>query len=452
MMGLYTQSFSELPDSTSEQASRLEDAAKAALKHGDTQGAVSSLRSAVDADPKFVRAWLTLGQYLLVLGQPGSAMNAFQKAIDAKPDEPSAYKIYAATLTANSRFADAIAVWQSYIRLFPNDLEALQNLAATLTQAARNKEASQILESAVASNPRNPDLQMQLARSYLRAGDEGKADTAYHNFLGLDPRSKLLDRAAYDLALADNTPLVAVEIAKAAVHALEGDSTDLDLDSFSLGDEDVVTRLASYWATLGYVYQRVGDSENAQTFLLASWKLSQNGVAAAHLCELYLAQHKTQSALQMCQFAHNRLPAAADPIIYHLGDLLQQNDSRLEKLSPGSSKTVNMKTIDQVVAMRDSKLPRVFSGTATAEFYVLLEYDPQMPFFRVIGAKRLRGSEKLESAGKALTNLKFNFVSPDGNQVRVLRRGTIVCGDSTGCEFMLADTTGGGSIPVNVVH
>jgi Flp pilus assembly protein TadD len=448
MMNLYAQSFSELPDSSNQQASLLEDEAKTALRRGDPQGAISALRSAVEADPKFARAWVTLAQYLLITHQTNSALAAFEKAIAAKPDEAAIYKIYASALVANSRFADAIAVWQSYIKLVPDDWDALQNLAAALTQAARYREATQVLESAVMLSPRSPELQMQLARAYLRNGDNEKSDTAYRNFLDLAPKPELLNQAAYELALADKTPLIAIEIAKESVHVLEEDSTDMDLDTIGVEDEEMATRLASSWAVLGFIYQRLGKSDDAENYQLASWKLTQNGVAAAHLCQFYLDQHKAPSALQMCQFARNRLPAANDPLLYRTGTLLKENDARLEKLSPGSSNAINMKIVDHVLAMRDFKLPRVFTGTATADFYVLLEYNQQIGHFEVIDTRYIHGSEKLKSAGTALTKLNLNFVSPDGNSVRVLRRGTIVCGDTTICEFMLADATSGHSVPI----
>jgi hypothetical protein len=219
-------------------------------------------------------------------------------------------------------------------------------------------------------------------------------------------------------------------------------------DTIGVEDEEMATRLASSWAVLGFIYQRLGKSDDAENYQLASWKLTQNGVAAAHLCQIYLDQHKAPSALQMCQFARNRLPAANDPLLYRTGTLLKENDARLEKLSPGSSNAINMKIVDHVLAMRDFKLPRVFTGTATADFYVLLEYNQQIGHFEVIDTRYIHGYEKLKSAGTALTKLNLNFVSPDGNSVRVLRRGTIVCGDTTICEFMLADATSGHSVPI----
>ncbi len=106
--------------------------------------------------------------------------------------------------------------------------------------------------------------------------------------------------------------------------------------------------------------------------------------------------------------------------------------------SKNSPKTFNTETIDQVLAMRDFKLPPLFSGTATADFSVLLEFTPNSPQFKTIDVKFDNGSQKLKTVfSKALANLDFHLISPDNDRVRVLRRGKVICG--VGCEFMLDD-------------
>lgn len=449
---VFLSSLRDLPDSSNPEATRLEAEGRQAAGRQDIQTATSSLYRSVAADPKFVRAWLTLGELLMMLHQTDSGMEAFQKALAADPQAAAPRKLYGYSLATNFKFEEAVPVWQSYIKLVPDDGDGPGNLGLALLKLKRYNEAAGALESAVKLLPESAYYQSELAYAYLLSGNYEKADPAYRKLLDFHMTSEMLNQSAYQLALADKTPDVALDLARRAVEIAEDTSTEFDIDEVGPNDEDYVRKLASYWGTLGYVQQRLGKSADAEKYLLASWKLTQNGVAAAHLCELYLDQHKTQSALQMGRFAHNRLAMEKDPDLYHTAELIEQNNARLEKLSPGSSKTWNSQTIDQIADMRDFKLPRVFTGTATAEFLLLLDSDPESGAFKVKDVKYLSGSDKLKTVSSTLTKLNLHLTSPDNRPVRVLRRGTFICGAV--CEFMLPDANSSHSvtIPLKVLN
>ena len=186
----------------------------------------------------------------------------------------------------------------------------------------------------------------------------------------------------------------------------------MKIDSANLRDDDeaYARKLAAYWGALGLVQDRLGKLDEAEKNLNAAWRMTQDGVAAAHLCDLYDRQHKTQAAIQMCRFARNRLQMMEDPSISVVVALIAQNDAHLKRLSLYPSKSPSTDTIDEVIRMRDFKLPRVIPGTATAEFYVLLESDAVSGRFKVTGVKYLSGSEKLKSSGNMLNRL--NLISP----------------------------------------
>ncbi|HXX17648.1 MAG TPA: tetratricopeptide repeat protein [Candidatus Eremiobacteraceae bacterium] len=447
----FLDSIRDLPDSSNDDANHSVTEAWRAFGDDDLDSAISALRRALAADPKFVRAWVILGEFLLTEHQMDSGMDAYQKAITVNPNDPITRRLYAFALSDRSKFAEAASMWQAYTKLAPEDPDGFDRLGLTLIELKRYDDAVQALQMAVQLNPDMVDYQSHLATACFYSGKSEKADVAYEKIVGLNPPSTMLNRMAYDLTLGENTPPFAVDFAQKAVHSLEQDSMSIDLTTYPRGFETgPVLKLAAYWATLGRVQQRLGKLDDAEKNLLAAWELTQNGVAAAHLCELYLDQHKNQSALQMCRFARSRLPMEQDMSTYHTAELIQANKVRLEKLSPGSSKTYHMQTIDQLAAMRDFKLPRVLVATATAEFLVLFEYDPQTGCFKVVDSKYVSGSEKLKSAGKALAKLNPNFTSPDNNPVRVLRHGTVICGDTTGCEFMLPDATAGVTITLPV--
>jgi tetratricopeptide (TPR) repeat protein len=451
-MNVFLNTLSELPDSSNPEATRLEVEGRQAAGRQDVQTATSSLYRSVAVDPKFVRAWLTLGELLMMLHQTDPGMEAFQKALAADPQAAAPRKLYGYSLAANSKFEEAVPVWQSYVKLVPGDGDGPGNLGLSLLQLKRYSDAAHALEDAVKLLPESGYYQSKLASAYLLSGNYQKADSAYRKLLDFHISSEMLNESAYELALGDKTPDVALDLARKAVEIAEDTSTDFDIDEVGPNDEDYVLKLASYWGTLGYVHQRLGHPVEAEKYLFASWKLTQNAVAAAHLCELYLDQRKTQAALQMGHFAHNRLAMENDPGLYHTVELIEQNNARLEQMNPGSSKTIDMKTVDIIADMRDFKLPRVFTGTATAQFLLLLDYDPASASFKVQDVKYLNGSDKLKPFSSTLTKLNLHFTSPDNQPVSIFRRGTFIC--SAACEFMLPDATSSHSvsIPLKVIN
>src|SRR5258708_7649730 len=81
--------------------------------------------------------------------------------------------------------------------------------------------------------------------------------------------------------------------------------------------------------------------------------------------------------------------------------------------------------------MRTFKLPRIVSGTATAEVFVLLGPG------RKVEAKFISGSNSLKNIQSSLQSVNFNLEFPDDRPTRVLRRGIVGCYQYTGCSFVL---------------
>jgi len=444
-------SMRALPDSSNQEALRLETEAREALGRKDQQGAISSLYRAVAADPKFVRAWITLGGLLMVSRQADSGMDAFQKAIAVNPKEPITHKMFAFALMTGAKFKEAVPAWQDYIKLAPEDADGFSNLGSVFLQMQRYDEAAQALESAVKLNPERANYQWQLAAAYLRAGNDEKAMAALRRLLELNPGPELLNQAAFEMEKRDKLLSIALEYAVKAVRAEEEATTKFDSANLRAEDEGHTQKLSAYWSTLGWLQGRANKLDEAEKTLKAAWKLTQNGVAAARLCELYEREHKTQAAVQMCRFATYRLPLEEQPALYHVGELLIENNKRLEHLSPGAAKSPNtVSTSDEIFHMRNFKLPHLVPGTETGEFVVLLAFDPKTGNFKVQDVKYVSGSEKLKTFTRTLSSINFNLISPDGNPLQVVRLGTLGCYPLSGCQFVLLDSTPGQLVRLKV--
>src|SRR6266478_6187590 len=138
--------------------------------------------------------------------------------------------------------------------------------------------------------------------------------------------------------------------------------------------------------------------DQAEKYLDAGWRVSQHGVIAAHLCHVYERLHKTQAAIQMCQFALNRIPLTGGPEMFLGSNQMEETRKRLEHLqglSPGSAKSQIMyATSDAINRMNVFKLPRLVPGTASAEFFILLAANTGSGTFKIQDVKFISGSDK----------------------------------------------------------
>jgi len=82
--------------------------------------------------------------------------------------------------------------------------------------------------------------------------------------------------------------------------------------------------------------------------------------------------------------------------------------------------------------LRSVKLKQLVPGLATAEFFLLFSPGPKVEDMQFI-----RGSEKLKSAGDALSEAKFQVSFPEGSSARLVRRAILTCSKISGCQAVL---------------
>jgi tetratricopeptide (TPR) repeat protein len=439
-MGSMAASLRNLPNSLNTEATRLESAAHDAGEKNDTQTAVSSLYRAVAADPKFARAWVTLGILLFAQKQQDAAIEAFHKAMDAAPGEAAIPKALGYGLMADKRWADAVPVWQDFIKAHPADGDGPANLGICLIQLERYSEAAVAFEAALKIRNDRPNLQMSLASAYLHAGDRDKAAAAFHTLAEMDKDGAHFNDIAYIMANEGLDLPAALDYSRKAVLKAEQDSEKVTLADLKVEDLAQTARLAANWDTLGWIYEQKSEFSAAEPYLKAAWKLSQDGVVAAHLCQLYSKMNQTANAIRMCRIAVYRLPMAQVLPLTEFKtqvDEAQKTLNRLtgEKSKPGDTAIAS----DLVVHERRFELPRFTQGTESAEFFVLLASDGKSKALKAADVKFISGSQKLKLEGKRLMNIDFNVPAPDDTPSHAVRRGFLGCYQYSGCSFIILD-------------
>jgi tetratricopeptide (TPR) repeat protein len=425
-----------LPYSNNADASREFNEAMSAFQKQDIRGGIAALNRAVEIDPKFTRAWLLLGQLQQFTLELDEALAAYRKAVALDSRLSVVYKILAFQLLGAKEFEGAIPVLQEFIKAVPNDSDGPANLATALTGLERYDDAVTALESAVKLRPYAPDLNERLGSAYLKVGSTDKAIIAYQKAIELDPQAVRYNNISYALGDAGRKMNLALEYGQKAVEMEEGASARVKLGSLRFEELGHSNSLAAYWDTLGWVYFRMGNFDQAERYLDAAWRLAQWGIMAGHLAQVYEQQHRNQEAKRMYRLAvylYEEERAGETDEAEQVGNKLEAlsaQDSNGETYTSGEDR-------DDLAEFKTLKLKQTSAKDATADFFVSLVPDPQTLAARVEDVKLTSGAEELKTAAIWLRSADFKFTFPDRGPVRIVRRGTLECYSSSGCVITL---------------
>lgn len=334
----------------------------------------------------------------------------------------------------------ALLSLHSAVTADPNFARAWVLLGALLLQQRQYSEAAAAFESALKIKADHPILQASLGSAYLLAGEREKAGAAFARIAEVDSKGDTFNDVAYQMTKADLKLPLALDYASKAVRAAEVESQTITLNNLKPEDLRNISKVAAYWGTLGWVEERMSNLEQAEQYLKASWKLTQDGVVAGHLCDLYERVHKVGLAVQMCRLALDRMSMSQQLSLTNVKTEVDQTQKHLDHLIGGTAQPkIGRDASDLITRDRTFKLPRFLPGTESAEFFVLLGSDGKSKNFKVEGVKFIGGSYKMKLEGKQLTTIDFNVPAPDHNPTRFVRRGILGCYQYTGCSFVLLD-------------
>ena len=420
-----------LPESNDAEAQKLEK--EAFNDMGPNQaGAVDALKRAVAADPKFTRGWVTLGSLYMALSQSDAGLDAFHKAIDSDPKQPVSYQMLAAAFMSLRRVDDAIQAWQALLKVVPEDRNAIRNLAELFYVDKRYVEAAKILETEVRLNPSAVGPMSRLGSAYLNSGEVEKGYATLQRVLEIDPSPLSFNNIAYGLADANVKLSEALDYVEMALREEEQTTAKIILSDLTDEDLQSTRKIGSFWDTLGWVQFRMGHLDEAEKYLRASWMLSQQSIAADHLGQLYELKQRRNDAIHLYRLAiraGNLNGPSADQA---------QIQAHLSHLVPGANLSTGFDLHrgdpagDELSQMRNVNLSRFFQGSASADFFLLFG-----PGAKLEDVKFIRGSDKLEDAGKYIRAAIFPISYPDGSKAHVVRRGILSCSAITGCSIVL---------------
>lgn len=403
--------------SSNTQAQALYDKGTKANSENDTQAALDDFQQAVTKDPNFAQAWLMLG-YLHMRTDRATGTMEMEKAAALAAPEATIAKYVANYLQMMRSPEESLKVWKDIEKKNPNDTDAAVHIGAVLFQQQHYSEALPELQNAAKLNPSNANTELELGESYLATGDKTQGLAAIQKAVALDGSAATLNSAAYDLADENLDLDDALKFAKEAVKEAELASNSISIQKLSPKDQQSARDLSRDWDTLGWVYFRRGDFDNAVDYLNAAWHITFDPLIAYHLGQVYEKQGRTHDAVVAYREAvdgtlYGQAPQTKIDAQHRLDDLRPDGHFQSnERVSPADMQ--KMRTFD---------LPHIYSGSANASFYVLLG-----PGGKVIQATFFDGYEVLHEKGEAaLKTIKFDAPIPKGSSAQILHSGILNC-------------------------
>jgi len=439
-----------LPNSSNDEANKLETEARKGMQKNDIRGAMSSLYRAVSMDPKFTRAWVVLGTVLFSQKQKDAAIDAFQRSYcfrsrRTRDSQGPGLRPYV-DFAIRGCHSGLAGLYQSTSerRRWPCESGQLFSRAAAIFRGGQG------LRSRLGGETQSASIRKDLGSVYLLAGERDKAAAAFEQLVDGDEDGIYLNDIAYEMANADLKLPLALEYARKAVTRVEKESQDIALSKLDMDDLRKARTLAAYWDTIGWVEERTSKLDEAEQYLRASWSISQDGVVGGHLCHLYRREHKDELAIRMCRMAIFRMPTTDRMSLDQYGKEMAAAQENLDYLTHASGKSGAAKSQSAtakntgdassfVISEREFKMPRFLPGTESAEFFVLLASDGKSKSFKIEDTKFISGSDKMKIQGKQLKTIDFKIPAPSNVPSRFVRRGILGCYQYSGCSFMLLD-------------
>lgn len=405
-----TASGATLPEGL--KADDLVAAGSAALQNQNYQAAVETFKRALELEPKNKAALRGLGAAYLSLQKQNEAIDTFQKLLAINPYDEYAYTGIGYAYIIGHDYEKAADAFRKQVGINPLDSTAQYSLASSLVQLRRFQDALPEMEKAASLMPRNAEVQAALGQIYLELKQNDKAMAAFEKAVDLGANSTVWNNVAYELANHNLELDRAQQYAESAVNDIANQLRNVDLQRLHIADFQRVNAISSYWDTLGWVYFRRGELNQAKKFIESAWLLGPNGEVAYHLGEILEKEGKKNDAIQMYAIAASvkrSYAPARQKLESVLGDQ-KKADAEIKKVT---GKYDSDTKVD---------LGALSNEDGKADFAFVFAPGP-----KVEGVKFLSGDDKLRALDNKLATVKYPVEFPDSTPTKLVRRGTVTC-------------------------
>lgn len=404
------------PDTT---ADELVNAGKNAFNAQNYPLAESLFNTLLQRFPKHKEVWLLLGGAQLAQRRFSDAVHSYRKQIEVNAFDPIAYTNLGMALRDMGNFKEAEQSFRKQLEINPLDDRAHAYLGQEFLRQKRFQEAIKELETARDLAPDDMFWAAMLGSAYNAIGETAKGNALIAEATR-DAPPRLLPGPA-DLQL-DADPKFVHQTSDIAVFNIFTEQASAKLADASHDDYVRTARLSKHWGSKGAAYLRTGDLVQAEKYLHAAFLLTQAGVIADQLGQLYEKKNMVAKAAEYYAFGTRALPRS-DASAGHLEKLVGKAKADLMIRSAGG----------RLSRLRTFTLSAMGTKEGNAVFAVMLG-NFNGP--GVEGAKFIAGDQHLRSLEKSVAALKIPAEFPDPLTFHIIQKGMVSCRKS-GCVFVI---------------
>jgi len=389
-------------------------------------GARSSLEQAEKLNPRQLGLWAAYGALNMRNNNIDESLADFKKEVSLHPGNPAVYRALASVQITFKKYDDAESTLHSLLKIAPNDTSTELQLGSLMMLQKKYDEAASLLTAAQKASPDNKNLAIQAGRAQIFAGKRSDGEATLRAALDGATNPEILNDAAYELADTNLALDLAEASCKKALDLLDKEAAQFSVANLSNSDLQRLQLLTATWDTMGWIYFRKGNLQQAENYVYAAWFEGQHREVGDHLGQIYEKEGKKQEAANIYALSVASTRTSPDP----------EGRTDMEKhLAALKSEGIHVAYSDpgrELGEQRSVYIPQLTKKYASAEFFI--ELSPG----KVENVAYIRGDESLKAAEEPLRKADFKVPFPKDSKAKLIRRGILVCSEGRQqCQFAM---------------
>lgn len=421
----------QLSAADAEQLRKLFTEANQAYGRHDYQTAVVLARRMMSMAPQAKQVRLILGMSLLGLNQFDEAVAVVENEIKIDPASLYAYDDLARIYWRQHKYEDAIAQFQKQLTINPQDHTANQDVGLILRNQKKCRDAMPYLETALAISPANSTTLLAHGECNIDLGNTAKGISEMEQATSAS-NSSTWNSAAYYLA-DHNVELDRAQTwAETAIAIQSAQLRNISLEHLTPNQLGLVREIAGEWDTLGWIYFKKGNIDQARVYIEAAWPLVPSPTIGSHLGQVYEKLSRQEDAIRTyaMTIAAADLPtrATTNP------EAVAEATERLTKLAARDASIPDMmrKGHDDLEAMRSLSVTNMPKSSGTADFTMKVAANGTTE------VRQVSGDSSFSKFAEALREVRIPMQIPGAAGIEIPRRGKLTCNtEQTECHFTL---------------
>jgi len=303
-------------------------------------------------------------------------------------------------------------------------------LSILLSASNKNSEAIAVFEGVLKTAPDSPSLQYALGDLYLKNKQTEQGVALLKKAIAATSDTYRLNNVAYALADANVELDLAQQYGEKALAQAEASSMKAADDSEGLKS---ARQLGAVWDTVGWIYFRRGEYQEALAYVRAAWVLGQHAADGDHLGQIYEKLNMKPEAVHAYKLALAATGGNSPELRKRYEKLAggKASDADVPRLRRNPSGAYEPSPGEELSRMRSAKLTSSSKQSGNAVFTIV--FSPVKPN----DVRFVSGDESLKAMTGLLGGAKYKVEFPDLGPFQIFRRGMVVCANITGCDVVL---------------